>query len=265
MRQALQGPNYRGPFVTSATNIRDAESEYQIALNLQNETHSMAAADPKQSSDCEKSLRDADERVERAQNTLLLLQDKFDDAGALRPRAEELQRSFRKAEKERLQLEASLSYEFQRCKLECNYLPLGLEEDLGVTDSRRSEKRIPSELWKLVQPDGAEMDSQELKEAGLVQICATCRMPALEPNSGLPLCSTCAQQRLGLTALCEICSARIRPGFEADGVNLCEQCNFSCFRCGSPAVLSATIVSVSCYRCDLSWIAGSLGYELKRS
>ena len=264
IRQAVQGPNYAGPFVASAMNTGDAESEYQIALNLQHEAHSKAAADSTQNSDSEKSLQEADERVARAQNAMLLLQDKFDDAEALKPRAEELQRSFRKAERERRQLEASLSYELQRCTLNCNYLPTSIDKDLGVPDSRRSEQRIPSELWSFAELDGANMDSQELKDAGLVQKCASCRRPAPEPRSGLPLCSICTRQKLGLTATCEVCSARIRPTFEKHGANLCERCNFSCFRCGAPAFPSPTAESISCYKCELSWSAGALGYELRK-
>lgn len=265
MRQAVQGPNYLGPYLApTSAQITDAENEYQLALNMQNEAHSRAAIDSTQSSEVDESLRDANRRVETAQDTVLRLQNKLDDAGSLNLRAQELQRGFRKAEKDCLKLEASLTHELQRCKLDCNYLPLNLDEDAGVPDSRRSEGRIPASLRSTPEIDTSDMNVNELIDAGFTQKCATCRGPASEPKSGLPLCASCCRKRSGVTAACEICSAHVRPSLDKDGSNLCERCNFSCFRCGRPAVVADNKAKISCYTCDLSWTPGVLGYDLVR-
>lgn len=263
IRQAVQGPNYAGPTLApSPAEFQHAEHECQAALNSQTEVHLNAAANSTQTSESSRTLQDADERVETAQKTWLQLQKNFDDAEALRPDAEKLQRGFRKEEKERMKLEASMSYEFQQCKLDCNYLPAGMDEGDEVPDSQRSEGRIPLSLWSRTEPDTSIMNVHELVDSGVTERCSACLRPATKPKSGLALCSTCAQERTGLTATCEICSAPIRPVLEKYGVNLCERCNFSCFRCGSPAFVASKATKIACYSCELTWSVGALGYEL---
>jgi WD40 repeat protein len=265
-RQAVQGPNYKGPYLApSGKELQEAEVEYQVALNLQNEEHSKAAAFPTQNSDVGQALLEADKRVQTAQEKLLQLQSRLDDSEVLRPRAEANQRKLKIVEEERTELEASLSNALEQCKLDCNYLPTNMDEDNEVTDSGRSERRIPAALWKLPEMNTNEMDANELIDAGLTHTCATCRKPARKPKSGLPSCESCARKRLGITATCEICSSPMRPTLEAKTPNLCERCNFSCFRCGKPAFLAPNATTISCYQCNLSWTAGVLGYELATS
>jgi hypothetical protein len=265
-RQAVQGPNYKGPYLApSGKELQEAEVEYQVALNMQNEEHSKAAAFPTQNSDVGQALLEADKRVQTAQEKLLQLQSRLDDSEVLRPRAEANQRKLKIAEEERTELEASLSNALEQCKLDCNYLPTNMDEDNEVTDSGRSERRIPAALWKLPEMNTNEMDANELIDAGLTHTCASCRKPARKPKSGLPSCESCARKRLGITATCEICSSPMRPTLEAKTPNLCERCNFSCFRCGKPAFLAPNATTISCYQCNLSWTAGVLGYELATS
>ena len=263
LRQAVQGRNYEGPYLApSSTELQDAEREYQLALNLQNDAHSDAAMDSTQSSDLGQSLRETDKRVEAAQETVLRLQTRQDDSATLAPKAEAMQRAFRRAEKNLIKLEASLSRALEHCKLDCNYLPANVDEDGEVTDSRRSEGRIPTALWKAREVNTSEMDVDELICAGLTERCMTCLKPARKPEKGLPKCDSCTRKQEGVTATCEICSSPTRPSLDTTAPSLCERCNFACFRCGKPADTSSDFAKISCYACDLSWTAGVLGYEL---
>ena len=264
MRQAVQGQNYTGPYLApSFKELQDAESEYQVALNIQNEAHSDAAMNSTQGSDVSHSLRDADKRVEAAQETVLRLQSRLDDSATLAPRAEATQRAFRTAEKDHIK-EASLSRALQSCKLDCNYLPPNVDEDAEATDSKRSEARIPIALWKVPETNTSDMDVDELIEAGLTEKCTTCLKPARKPKKGLPACDSCARKKSGFTATCGICASPIRPSVDGKVPSLCERCNFACFRCGKPASIASNLAKISCYACDLSWTAGVLGYELVR-
>lgn len=262
-RQAVQGWNYTGPFLApSAEELRNAEEEYQTALNLQNETHSEMAMQMSQTSEAGQELRNADKRVEAAQVAVLRLQSRLDDAQALTLEAESTQQAFRKAEKDRWKLEASLSRAFENCKLECNFLPANADEDAEVLDSGRSGGRIPTALWTASNIDHLKMDVDDLIEAGLTRKCVNCTRPAAKPNNGLPTCEACRCKRLGLTAACEICLAAIQTSTDPAVPNLCERCNFSCFRCGKPTTIVKNAAKISCTNCGRSWTAGALGYEL---
>ena len=262
-RQAVQGPNYTGPYLApSSRELREAEVEYQVALNMQDEEYSKAEVNASQSSDVGQALRESDKRVQLAQEKLDHLQSRLDDSEALRPQAAANQQRLRMAEEEQSGLEASLSSALEQCKLDCNYMPTNVGEDGEVTDSQRSERRVPAALWKVSEMNTNMMDANDLFDAGLTSRCATCQKPAHKPKTGLPTCESCARKRLGITATCEICSSPTWPTLEAKTPNLCERCNFSCFRCGEPAVIAPDTSKISCYKCDLSWTAGVLGYEL---
>ena len=267
VRQAVQGPNYDGPYLApSIKDTNNAEDEYQRVLDKQSEAHSRAAIPSSQSSETSKDLRQADRRVEEAQELLLRLQSRLDDAVTLGPRAEANQLSFRRGKKDRLKLEASLSYPTEHCKLDCTYLPPSADNDGEVPDSYRSEARIPGALRALRAPDMLDIPAEALVDVGMTHKCMSCSGAAYMPKVGkLPLCERCHRIRKGLTASCDICAAPIRTMNDNTGnkeSNLCERCNFACFRCAKPIFVPRNASSVTCDSCGLTWRAGVLGYEL---
>jgi hypothetical protein len=153
------------------------------------------------------------------------------------------------------------------CTLDCNYLPAAGDEDGEAPDDRRSEQRIPGRLrlQRRIR-DIADMTNAELTEAGLTGKCSVCTGPAAKFKRGLAVCEKCTLSRSGLTAHCEKCAAPVRPNLD-DRIqqNICERCNFHCFRCGCIATVSPSGDTVTCEPCGTQWEAGVLGYEVKRS
>ena len=264
IRQAVQGPAYKGPYLApSATEVRYAEAAYQQGLDEQNDAHSHAEMNASQSEPSQ-SLREADKKVEAAQERLLALQSRLDDSAELQPKAKATQQALRRAERDRMKLEASLSRALENCRLDCNYLPANIDGDAKVLDSHRSETRIPTALWRVPDIDASTMTAEDLVEAGLTRKCMTCLGPAPKPRSGLPLCLKCDRIKRGLTSSCEICSAPTRPPTDRTGLNLCERCNFACLRCGRPCFIARNANRITCDSCGLAWTAGVLGYELEK-
>ncbi|KAK3701563.1 hypothetical protein LTR37_015417 [Vermiconidia calcicola] len=256
VRQAVQASNYVGPCLRpTSRQMSDAEVALTEATTRQHEVHSRAAMSSSQSVEAGRTLQKVDKHVEDTQQAFLRLQTRWDDADILEPKASAMQLQFRRAEIDKRQPSG-------RCQLDCDYLPASME-DAEVPDSHRSEGRIPSALWHAPQIDLAMLTQDELVERGLTSKCISCVRPAPKPKKGkLPLCQGCTHVRDGLTALCEMCSARVRPCTDASpsSRNLCERCNFACFRCSRPA--SVKQFCITCNSCRLTWRAGVLGYEL---
>ena len=261
--QAVQGPKYRGPYLApSNAGINNAELAYQHALDDQNEVHGHAAMSLSQSTETEQALREVDKHIREAQDTLMRLQSRTDDAAVLGPQAEANQRALCCAEKNRLDFEASLSHPTEHCKLDCNYLPASIDDGAEVPVSHRSQARIPSALRPSPPLDIALLTPEDLAEAGLTAKCRTCFGPAKAGKR--PLCDRCYRAANQLTASCEICAAPVRAPDDGAASNLCERCDFACFRCARPITLGRNASSVTCDGCGLTWKAGVLGYELVR-
>ena len=264
MRQAVQGPDYDGPFLAPSMNeIKMAEKVYDDALNGQNVAHLGASMSFTQGTDTEQAIKDADKRVLEAQESVLRLSTRAEDARSLRPGAEATQQRFRRAEKGRLKLEAAMSQPVEHCKLDCNYLPSNVDDAVNAPDSLRSQARIPWALRRSPDLDFLNMTSDELVDAGLTSRCFTCLRPAAPAKlSKQPTCERCYRSRNLLTAACEICSGPIRMSSKVPDTQLCERCNFACFRCGRPTLIARSANSITCDRCGLTWMTGVLGYEL---
>ena len=178
----------------------------------------------------------------------------------IRDRAQATQAAFHLAEDEHQELRKTRPCDL--CKLGCNYLPVNVVDDDEVPDSRRSEMRIPGILRAGSAIDSSDMIPDEAAEHELTAKCMSCLGAALKPGPGKqPLCGNCQNKRLGLTAKCRQCSSPISTVTAASS-GLCERCDFACFRCGHLASLSGDASYVNCTRCEVSWKAGVLGYEL---
>lgn len=108
-------------------------------------------------------------------------------------------------------------------------------EDVG--DSGRSTDRIPHQL------------RQDLKEEIVTAAKKTAR-------PGFGKCNGC-----GIPARARSSHDRKLDDAGREEV-LCERCNFSCFRCGGPAVLSNETDVLWCLTCDLQWTVDALGYSV---
>lgn len=262
VRQAVQGPKYKGPYLAPTPEAQElAEQEYDDALIEQSRARREADAAAADNESSQTAVKEAAKQVSRAQEKIAKLESKSNDAASLYQAAQANQRRLLEAEKCLYKLEASLPHEFERCKLDCNYLPPNAD-DAEVADSRRSEMRIPHALRSLPPRDTTLLTADELNEAGMTRKCISCSGPAAQPKKGLPLCEHCAVLRQGLTAKCEQCAAPIRPQTESASSNLCEKCSFACFRCGRVARLTGDREYIKCAACMLSWEVGVLGYEL---
>lgn len=105
-------------------------------------------------------------------------------------------------------------------------------------------------------------DAFSLLTVGPIRKCTTCLEPATKLEAGMPLCLKCRRIKLGLVSSCDICSVPIRPSMDRSCSNLCERCNFACFRCGRPTLVARNASYITCDSCGLAWKAGVLGYEL---
>jgi WD40 repeat protein len=265
VKQAVQGPNYQGPFLAPTDEqLRQLGAELQAASHEQSEARESIFTG-KVDSEIKKAIRTADMRASRAREALERAQEKREDRATLAPAAAILQQVFRES---RLEHDMDvLANATKVCTLDCNYLPAAGDEDGEAPDDRRYEQRIPGKLRlqrKLY--DTADMTNAEITEAGLTSICSACRGPAAKSKRGLAVCERCTLSRSGFTARCEKCTAPVRPNLD-DRVrhNICERCSFHCFRCGCIAAVSPSGDTVTCEPCRTQWEAGVLGYEVNRS
>lgn len=261
-RQAVQGPNYHGPFLASSDEHRQhLLTEYQLALQQQK----TALASLPRNAETDKSIKSAKLQVSQTRDALQRAQRKVDDAESLATAAALLQDHFRKSRHE--WKKGKIGMIAKTCRLGCNYLPAAGDEDGEVPDDRRSEQRVPSSIRPQREVlNAGDMTNSEVAEAEMTSRCIACTGPAAKPKRGLPLCEACSLSRSGLTSRCEQCATPIRPNLnEGDLKNICERCNFHCFRCGSVAAVSAEGDTITCDLCGIQWEAGALGYEVKCS
>lgn len=257
MRQAVQGPKYCGPYLKpSADEMAKANNEYESTLDAQHlaDLSSSSAGEPNE------ALQQATKRVKDAQDQLLHLQRRLDDSISLEPAAIETQQRFLRAEKARAD---GALYGVKPCKLDCTYLPITVDDNEEVPDSRRSEVRIPGvlrSLHPLTNPNRATEETSDHREN---VDCISCRGPAPVPSQGKQAsCEKCTWTRNGLTTSCELCSNPVRPSASSSDPGLCEKCSFECLRCGKASIIAREVTLVTCERCKLTWRVGVLGYEL---
>ena len=264
--QAVQGPLYRGPYLKpTEQELAKAEHAYSRAQDEESQARIEAGMTSSQSSEAEDALRLAAKRVESAYAALLELRSKVEDADVLMPKAMAQQQGFAKAEKERLQLETSLSHAFEACRIDCNYLPAVGEDDGEAPDSRRSERRIPDALREAGRhhTQSSNFVVEEESDAVVHAGCSVCF--ELTPNPEklpMPVCEVCTLRRNGFTGSCAKCSAPVRPAGGNDNQSLCERCDFYCFRCTKRAHVRSSGKKVTCKHCKLSWEINVLGYRL---
>jgi hypothetical protein len=263
MRQAVQGPNYEGPFLRpTAEEFIKADKRYVAALDAQNAAFSLNAQRSIGSSgeSDEEEASKSEARVREAQSVIETLQQRSDHFEKSAPKAIAFQRSLRQAEADRVHLLESFG-QVEPCKLDCAVLPTGDDDDLEVEDSRRSELRIPGYLrWS--QAGFQTADAEDASSA-----CPRCNplrsvrnAPGCKPKSSL--CGGCLLKQAQLTSMCSKCSAPARIVTDAGSAPVCESCAFACFRCGHPAKVSANASIIECADCGLMWEARTLGYEL---
>ena len=286
IRQAVQGPNYNGPYIAPQTQeFSDADIALKAAQDHQHEVYLEADIGSTQNSETGNAIREADRRVQDAQEKVESLQARWDDAKALEPKARELQRKFRRYQKQLKKSEA-LSGKVEACQLHCNYLPPHADDE-GVDDNQQSKDRIPTALWPSKDVDISTATAEDLIEAGLTSKCMTCFGPALKPRAGKRAqCAKCFRKANGLTTFCDQCAAPTRVLHGESPTNYCERCGFACFRCGKPAVLAKSNIcarcgfacfrcgrpallakdrwTVQCDSCVCVWRINALGYQLLR-
>jgi WD40 repeat protein len=241
-RQAVQGPNYKGPYLDPPLlQISAAMAEYENALISQSTATSVNSMMPThvenddEAAACHsKRMIEAQREVSRAETVLNDLQRRANSAQPARTKAEAFQRSLLEMEQQKLANDDPA----QNCQLDCAVLRTTEDVDGDVDDSARWELRLPIRLRQMnrIRPveDGQEKPDQTqqdiARQAGLLGVCSSCYRPA-----------TIAMD---------------------DSDALCESCNFSCFRCGQPCLVSGDAAQITCLHCKLSWEAGVLGYEL---
>lgn len=260
VRQAVQGPMYQGPFMApSSDHVGRLDAELKLVLREQRDAHAPSLGNL-QDSETEKAFKAIATKVTLAQEALMRARQKQEDHHMLQPAASLLQETFRNSQ---YRHENALD----SCGLDCNYLPAAGDEDGEAPDDRRSEQRFPERLRPYRNLcDTADMTNAEISDAGLTSKCSACMGPAARSERGLPVCERCKLARAGLTARCEKCAAPVRPNQdERVQQNVCERCNFHCFRCGCIATISPAGDTVTCEQCDTRWEAGVLGYEVKNS
>jgi WD40 repeat protein len=265
-RQAVQGPDYQGPFLAPSEEQRQhLVTDYELALQQEKK----ALAGFPRDAEIEKSIKSAQLQVSQTRTALHRAQQKADDSKLLAPAALLLQAKF--LESRHAWKKGKLAIGANTCRLDCNYLPAAGDEYGEAPDDRRSEQRVPGSIRPQRNIlNAGDMTNSEIAEAGLTSKCIACTGPAAKPKPkrGLPLCESCSLSRSGLTARCSKCATPTRPNLndnENDHPNICERCNFHCFRCGSVAAVSPEGDTVTCEPCGIQWEAGALGYEVKRS
>ncbi|KAK4633200.1 Rik1-associated factor 1 [Fulvia fulva] len=259
-RQAVQGPNYSGPFLAPpADETMQAEATYQDALTAQHEASMKSAARMADPGDDEDLLK-ASKKVHEAQRTIDDLQERLEHFTFAQPKAEQFQRSLLRAEEAHNVLTA-LAHDTAPCSLECNFLPSADERE----DSGRSELRIPGTL-RAMDLNAARAKDEELDDA-----CAMCFPRNILVMNKHPVrihCASCSLKRANLNTTCSRCSAPARAEIDKTKPTLCERCSFPCFRCGQTANLETNpdgVNVVTCPHCALVWEADVLGYKLVSS
>lgn len=248
-RQAVQGPNYQGPFLEpTSTQWQDAEKRLAAAKLAQ-----ARLDDDNDGADFAKAaavLHSADEGIADLQRRAY---------GALmaKPQAEAFQRKLAELEQARRELEALVG-DVERCKLDCAVLPQPHgDNDEGVDDSGRSQLRIPS-LLRYAANDAVVMGKDDS-----LPPCPRCTPGRLkDPSDGPCPLAACVLKRARMTSACANCGKPVLPGIEEGTSALCERCAFGCFRCGLSVVIDQDTRTVSCGPCGLEWEVGVLGYEL---
>lgn len=252
-RQAVQGPNYQGPFLKpSPAEAKTAERSYQKALDEQFSAH--GAADR-----TEESTRKADQNVAEAQHALEDIDKRHEHFQRSSAEAGKHRLLLAQGERDRKNLEAKLPYPLEPCHLDCSVLrPVDREQD----DSGRSELRVPG-LLRSVQQLALQSRDEELGG-----ICPSCSprdaLRARAKGKKVTTCAACALKKLRLTSVCARCNSPARVETEK-GPTLCERCSFDCFRCGTSdenMIISPDLGQITCLSCNLTWEAGVLGYEL---
>jgi hypothetical protein len=249
-RQAVQGPQYNGPYLDPPqSQISAAMENYNKALMRQAAMTSWHST-PLDYIGCENNLpeqsdtSEVDEinkaqcEVSRAEISVNDICSRASFARAARPKAEAFQRSLLEMEPRKPDGEVTYHDTVHRCKLDCNVLRTTEDMDGEVDDSARWQLRDPSMLRLLTRipsvgtgQDGVDRKQQDaMKRAGLLTTCSECRRPARIATDGSKV--------------------------------LCENCSFACFRCGKPAAISPDTMRITCASCELVWEAGALGYEL---
>ncbi|KAH9844707.1 WD40 repeat protein [Teratosphaeria destructans] len=260
IRQAVQGPNYRGPYLKpSADDWNRVQDDLEEAATAQHEAHRRMDMDE----DTDDPVA-ADARVKAAQDAWTRLHAQHDDADKLEKAAAETQKTFREAEARLKELE--ITYGRDKCTLGCGYLP---RDDVD-TDTRRSEQRIPGALQAFARVSSTnlqDMTCKDLFEAGLAGQCTHCTTESSSRMMRQHFQNMCRQRlasiKAGYKGTCARCPAPMR---EERG--LCEGCSFACFRCSQPVKVLQNADSVQsmllCELCELVWDRGVLGYELAR-
>lgn len=255
-RQAVQGPNYRGPFLApSPAEMTAAEAQLQAALAVQHQVStrhaSLLAAIQTDLSvtvmdtdeDIEEHLIKADRGVRSARIRVEEQQRRLQDAKSLKPKAKAFQRSLLADEYSRQELLNSLPDKLTACTLDCKVLPIVSENDAVADDEpTRADVRIPGLLREI-----AALQSRRLAD--------------VDPPSVLRDREK-SLRRKGLLAECARCARRARIPDDNGGA-ICERCQFACFRCAQPVEFSEPGgEQIACRSCDLEWHVGVLGYEL---
>ncbi|KAF2767325.1 hypothetical protein EJ03DRAFT_329350 [Teratosphaeria nubilosa] len=262
IRQAVQGPNYRGPYVKpSADDWNRVQDDLDEAATAQDAAHRRMDID--EDTDNLAVTAAADAHVKAAQDAWTRLQAQHDDADKLEKAAAETQKTFLKAEARMKELE--ITYGRDKCTLGCVYLP---KDDVDI-DTRRSEQRIPSALQALARMSTTlqDMTCKDLFEAGLAGKCMHCTTKSRSRTMREQFQNMCRQRvgsiKAGFKGTCARCPGPIR---EEQG--LCEGCRFACFRCSQPVKILRNDDSVQsvllCELCELVWERGVLGHELAR-
>ncbi|KXL41823.1 hypothetical protein M433DRAFT_224634 [Acidomyces richmondensis BFW] len=271
VRQAVQGPHYKGPYLKPSINEREqAQKILDRAIQLQKEAKSALKSTQRKGTDeeiskAESVAEDSEKRLNRARDALEHMSRRYDDALKLEPSAAENQHNFYELQKKRAELEAT--HPAEPCDLDCNYLPKEAPFDCG-----RSEQRVPSAIQALPRSsvDLSKLDCKAFFEAGLSGKCMYCSIQTSNPLQKMQLKHLClarlASIKSKFTMTCEYCKTPIRQTSGKDAPSLCEGCNFTCFRC----TLTLQVVSsrteggqsLYCSHCGVSWIPGVLGYEI---
>ncbi|WPH04066.1 WD40 repeat-like protein [Acrodontium crateriforme] len=268
IRQAVQGPNYDGPYMMpKPEQWRHAQTVYNEAINKQNEAYGVIAMSSSQTSETGIMLREADLRVRAALNAMNDLQTRSDAAVKLGQKASAYQRALKAQRAEHVNAAALDSQ--NPCLLDCNYLPKNNEEGADAPDSERSKGRIPGALRATPRGplDISSFDCKQLFEAGLAGQCSVCSVPCqgkqLVAFNKIRCKQRCTTIKAKLARTCERCKAPIQTINIGQGSNFCERCEFACFRCGGPAEVSPRATYIHCTACRLSWVANLLGYEFE--
>lgn len=249
-RQAVQGPNYAGPFLKpSKTLRRDAQTRLDSARLAQ-----ARLVDDNIENDSAKAASE----VQIAEASVMDLQGRKAFAAIAKPKAKAFQRELAEAEKNRQELEALVG-SVERCKLDCAVLPrTGDGDDKEVEDSGQSELRIPGFLRYLA---GASAEELEHKES--TSTCSACYpMKSRVWPKKHDFSTACIARTARLSSACTRCGKGSKPDLDEGTPAVCGRCSFGCFRCGQGVVISEDSLSMSCRFCRLEWEMGVLGFEL---